>query len=149
MPPATTTSCGRPESSFCQFLALGNMRDSRASSLDRSALSSWEAVKRSDNVSDAGSRLAGSSADLCLSMLRQDADGNTIVDGLGRTLLEQSRDVPGLREQFSRAHENVHAHCRRYRGAGDSKLASRYEALRAYFEECAPNWRSAPKAERD
>ena len=25
MPPATTTSCGRPESSFCQFLALGNM----------------------------------------------------------------------------------------------------------------------------
>ena len=102
-----------------------------------------EAVKRSDNVSDAGSRLAGSSADLCLSMLRQDADGNTIVDGLGRTLLDQSRDVPGLREQFSRAHENVRANCRRFRGAGDSKLASRYEALRAYFEECAPNWRSA------
>ena len=24
MPPAPTTSCGRPESSFCQFLALGN-----------------------------------------------------------------------------------------------------------------------------
>ena len=24
MPPATTTSCGRPEPSFCQFLALGN-----------------------------------------------------------------------------------------------------------------------------
>ena len=24
MPLATTTSCGRPESSFCQFLALGN-----------------------------------------------------------------------------------------------------------------------------
>ena len=24
MPPATTTSCGRPESSFCRFLALGN-----------------------------------------------------------------------------------------------------------------------------
>ena len=28
MPPATTTSCGRPESSFRQFLALGNTRDS-------------------------------------------------------------------------------------------------------------------------
>ena len=25
MPPATTISCGRPESSFCQFLALGNI----------------------------------------------------------------------------------------------------------------------------
>ena len=24
MPPATTTSCGRPESSFRQFLTLGN-----------------------------------------------------------------------------------------------------------------------------
>ena len=27
MPPATTTSCGLPESSFCQFLALGNMAE--------------------------------------------------------------------------------------------------------------------------
>ena len=27
MPPATTTSCGRPESSFCRFLALGNSMD--------------------------------------------------------------------------------------------------------------------------
>ena len=25
MPPETTTSCGRPESSFCRFLALGNI----------------------------------------------------------------------------------------------------------------------------
>ena len=32
MPPATTTSCGRPESSFRQFLALGNTnREARAS----------------------------------------------------------------------------------------------------------------------
>ena len=105
------------------------------------------AVKGSENVSDAGSRLAGSSADLCLSMLRQDADGNTIVDGLGRTIREQSRDVPGLRDQFSRAHENVRAHCRHFRGAGDAKLASRYEALRAYFDECAPYWRSTPSTE--
>ena len=29
MPPATTTSCGRPESSFCQFLALGNSQQLR------------------------------------------------------------------------------------------------------------------------
>ena len=28
MPPATTTSCGRPESSFRQFLALGNRHGS-------------------------------------------------------------------------------------------------------------------------
>ena len=31
MPPATTTSCGRPESSFRQFLALGNIAAVRAS----------------------------------------------------------------------------------------------------------------------
>ena len=105
-----------------------------------------EAVKRNGNVSDAGARLAGSSADLCLSMLRQDADGITIVDGLGRTLREQSRDVPGFGDQFSRAHENVRAHCRRFRGAGDAELASRYEALRAYFDECAPIWRAMSTA---
>ena len=29
MPPATTTSCGRPESSFRQFLALGNTQEPR------------------------------------------------------------------------------------------------------------------------
>ena len=34
MPPATTTSCGRPESSFCQFLALGNKRTAGSSPVD-------------------------------------------------------------------------------------------------------------------
>ena len=106
-----------------------------------------EAVKRSGNVSDTGSRLAGSSADQCLSILRQDTDGNTIVDGLGQTILEQSREVPDFRDQFSRAHDNVRAHCRHFRDAGNGKLASRYETLRAYFDECAPNWHSTPKAE--
>ena len=79
-------------------------------------------------------------------MLRRDIDGNTVIDGLGRTLLEQSRDVPGIRHQVSRAHENVRSHCRHFRGAGDAKLASRYATLRAYFDECAPIWRNMSTA---
>ena len=34
MPLATTTSCGRPESSFCQFLALGNTAQLRTLGID-------------------------------------------------------------------------------------------------------------------
>ena len=105
-----------------------------------------EAVKRTDNISGTYATLAGRSADLCLSILRRDIDRNTVIDGLGRTLLEQSKDVPGIRDQFSRARENVRAHCRRFRGAGDAKLASRYETLRAYFDECAPIWRGKSTA---
>ena len=45
MPPATTTSCGRPESSFCQFLALGNRGESTSgrngSLLDRRQARRW------------------------------------------------------------------------------------------------------------
>ena len=105
------------------------------------------AVKRSGNASDVGSRLAASSADLCLSMLRQDTDSNTVVDGLGKTMLEQFREVPDIREQVSRANDNVRAHCRHFRGAGNGKLASRYETLLAYFDECAPQWQIPRKAE--
>ena len=88
--------------------------------------------------------LAAGIADLCLSMLRQDADDdNTIVDGLGHTIREQSRDTPDVHDQFSRAHENVRANCLYFHSAGDEKLASRYETLRAYFDECAPNWHNS------
>ena len=106
-----------------------------------------EAVKRSENAADAGSKLAASSADLCLSMLREDADGNTVVDGLGQTMLEQSREIPDFRDQFSRAYDNIRAHCRDFRGAGNTKLASRYELLRAYFDERASKWGTTPKPE--
>ena len=106
-----------------------------------------EAVKRSGNVSDVGSRFAASIADQCLLMLRLDTDGNTVVDGLGRTLLEQSWEVPDFRDRFSRAHENVRANCRQFIDDGDTKLASRYETLLAYFDECAPKWLTTSKAE--
>ena len=105
-----------------------------------------EAVKSSGNVSDVSSILAAGIADLCLSMLRQDADDdNTIVDGLGHTIREQSRDIPDVHDQFSRAHENVRANCLYFHSAGDEKLASRYETLRAYFDECAPNWHNSSR----
>ena len=101
-----------------------------------------EAVKRSARVSDDGSRMAAGVADLCLSMLWKDTDGHIIVDGLGQTMLKQSRAVPDLRDQVSRAHTNVCALGREFRDAGNAKLAWRYEALRAYFNARVPEWRT-------
>lgn len=103
------------------------------------------AVKRRQDASDVSSRMAAGGADLCLSMLREDADGRTIVDGLGQAMLEQAREVPDLREQFSPAYDNVRTQCRNFRDAGDGKLASRYGALRAYFDERAPHWRTGER----
>ena len=100
-----------------------------------------KAVKRNESASGVGSELAAGGADLCLSMLREDRDGHTVVDGLSQTMLEQSRQVPDLRDQFVRAYDNVRTQCRVFRDAGDTKLAARYEALRAYFDERAPQWR--------
>ena len=100
-----------------------------------------EAVNRNESSSDTGHRLAAGSADLCLSMLREDTDGNTVVDGLGQVMLEQTREVPDFRDQFLRAHDNVRTRCRHFHRAGETKLASRYETLLAYFDERAPMWR--------
>ena len=97
-------------------------------------------VERRGQASDANVRLAASCAKLCLSMLKTDADGVTVVDGLGETMMAQAEKVPDLREQFRRAHENVRAQYQRFRDTGDAKHASRYEALVAYFDERAPNW---------
>ena len=100
------------------------------------------AVQRTEDASDVASRLAANSAGRCLSILREDTDGHTIVDGLGQGMLEQ---CPSLQDLFPRAYDNVRANCRDFRDAGDTKLALRYEALRAYFEECAPRWHTKPR----
>ena len=57
-------------------------------------------------------------------------------------MLDQFGEVPDFRSQFSRAHDNVRAHCRNFRDAGEAKLASRYELLRTCFDERAPQWRA-------
>lgn len=88
-------------------------------------------------------KMAANIAALCLSMLRRDADGCTVVDGLGQAMLHQSRDVPDLHDWFSQAHDNVRTQYRSFRAAGNAKLASRYEALCSYFDERAPDWRVA------
>lgn len=104
-----------------------------------------KAVKRSEETS-VDWRLAASAADLCLSMVREDTDGHTVVDGLGQTMLEQSREVPDFREQFPRAYDYVRTQCRHFRETGNVELASGYEALCEYFDERAPKWRTtSPK----
>lgn len=99
-----------------------------------------EATKRTEDVSDDGSRMAASVADLCLSMLWTDSDGHRVVDGLGRTMLAQSREVPEVRDEVARAHANVRRYCDDFRRAGNVELAERYEALRDYFKQRASNW---------
>ena len=97
-----------------------------------------EAAKRGALASDDGFRMAAGVAELCLSMLWKDTDGHMVVDGLGQTMLKQSRTVPNIRDQLSRAYTNV---CTRGHEFRDPKLAWRYEALRAYFTR-APEWRT-------
>ena len=64
MPPATTTSCGRPESSFRQFLALGNTRGSGRSppdfcSGDAQSTAAAQRPDRAAHCRGSRSRLAG------------------------------------------------------------------------------------------
>ena len=100
-----------------------------------------EAVKRDGDNSDTSSQLAAVTADRCLSMLRQDTDGQVVVDGLGQTMLDEiggSQD--SWRDQALRAHERVRVYCRDFRDAGNTRLAARYEILRTYFDERASQW---------
>ncbi len=103
-----------------------------------------EAVKRGEAASDTSSKLAALNADRCLSMLRRDTDGQVVVDGLGQTMRDEFREVPNLRDEVLRAHENVRAYCRDFHDAGEMKLAARYEVLRGYFDERVPQWQGTP-----
>ena len=103
-----------------------------------------EAVKRSEAASDIGSKLAARNADRCLSMLRRDTDGHMVVDGLSLTMRDEIKEVPNLRDRVLRAHENVRAYYRDFHDAGNTKLASRYEVLRGYFDERVPQWQGTP-----
>ena len=104
-----------------------------------------EAVKRSEAASDTGSKLAALNADRCLSMLRRDTDGHMVVDGLGRTMRDELKEVPNLRDKVLRAHENVRAYYRDFHDAGNTRLAARYEVLRGYFDERVPQWQGTPR----
>lgn len=138
-----------PGEIYGQGLAAAYRLESRVAGYPRivvgpTCMNFLDAVKRGADASDIGSRMAASVADLCLAMLREDADGHTVVDGLGETMLERSREVPDFREQFPRAYENVRTQHRHFRDTGNVELAARYEALRAYFDEHASKWCTTP-----
>ena len=97
-------------------------------------------IRQVGSADDIGRRFAARLADWGLSALREDADGNMRVDGLGSAVRDTFGGVPDLGEHFSEAYKNVRANCRHFRETGDQKLASRYEALLAYFDERAPDW---------
>ena len=134
-----------PTEVYGQALEAAHQLESRVAGFPRivvgpECVKFLEGVRRRDNDSEVAWRLAARNASGCLSMLREDTDGHTIVDGLGPAMRDMNRAIPGFRDQVSKAYGNVRTHCRAFRDAGDSKLAGRYEALRKYFEECAPTW---------
>ena len=98
-----------------------------------------DTVKRYRGVNERWS-WAANVADMCLSMLQRHDDGTINIDGLGGTMLEQNRELPTVRKLVLQAHENVRANYQRY--ADDKKLGPRYKTLLAYFDKCAPKWRS-------
>ena len=82
-------------------------------------------------------------AELCIAMTRQDTDGQRIVDGLGRAMLDGIVKPLHSSEHVLRAHDRVRFHYERFRASGNQKLAGRYRALLAYFDEHAPKWYAA------
>lgn len=100
------------------------------------------ALQEARRDADDGYQGAAELAAHCCSLLRRDpSDWRAAVDVLG------SWAQPGgsshsqfLQEAFNRAHEYVRAELRRHEGTGCEKLAARYRALLAYFDERAPAW---------
>lgn len=77
----------------------------------------------------------------CCSMLRQDVDGQTVVDVLADGVWSTPEHRRSLRDVFVKAQDNVRSQLQSHREAGCTKLISRYGKLLAYFDEYAPVWR--------
>jgi hypothetical protein len=82
---------------------------------------------------DVFSQLDHDQALLCLSMLKVDTDGATIVDYLGSAF---SITMPSsIREELvSRALRFVNEQLAKHNNSGDNKLVDRYQQLLSYFE---------------
>ena len=100
---------------------------------------------------DADDRYQGAAelaAHCCFLLRRDPSDWRATVDVLGSWAQPGGPSHnPFLQEAFNRAHEYVRAELRRHESTGCEKLAARYRALLAYFDERAPAWESsAPPA---
>ena len=99
-------------------------------------------------ASDPLKQLAQHAARECLSLLRQDEDGQFIVDGLGPVMLNlvQTADALGnkgeLRSVATTAHDAVKKQLAEARASGNVTLISRYEALQRYFDSNIGGWQT-------
>ena len=84
--------------------------------------------------------LMGNMAGICRSFICQDTDGQWIVDFLGKGWRDQ---YPAETPQVNiarMAYDFVRNEADRFRQAGDTKLAPRYESLQKYIESRLPIW---------
>lgn len=91
-------------------------------------------AKRADSEDSLLSRVGCRAAELCLSMVAKDSDGEWIVHYLSETAMlgvGASRDAPILRV---RARAFAHTEYARFRKCGERKLAAKYARLLAYFD---------------
>ena len=138
-----------PGEVYGQALEAAYRLESRVAQLPRivvgpQCIEFLEGAKHDGHLPHIAAKMAAANADLCLSMLRRDADGSMSVDALGQVMRKESERIPDLRNQFSRAHDNVRDNFHRFRDADNRKLASRYQTLLAYFDERAPMWSTLP-----
>lgn len=87
-----------------------------------------------DNVS---SQIRSRVAELCLSLIRSDADGQRIVDYLGTAFREATRGAVNA-EVVGKARKYVAEQLALAAGSGNTKLLGRYQQVERYFST-APN----------
>lgn len=101
---------------------------------------------RQRGATDALGEMAQRTAQECLSMFRQDEDGQAIIDGLGPVVREifQIVGAPsgngGLGSTVASAHAVVRKQLSDARAIGDAKLTARYESLGRYFDRNISAW---------
>lgn len=75
----------------------------------------------------------------CLTFIKPDIDGRLILDFLGESSRKALSTVVQP-DMFKKAYDFVNDEFAKWSKAGDTKLASRYDELRSYFEAYKAQW---------
>jgi len=97
-----------------------------------------EYVRDEPATTDPG-RVARLTAARCLRFITEDTDGRPILDFLGDAFREASSSIV-TPDMIKKTFKFVTNECDRWAASGNTKLASRYERLREYFEAHKIQW---------
>ena len=78
---------------------------------------------------------------VCQSLTTKDTDGHWIVDFLGKGYRDIGDTPAIMKNAVTKAYDFVQTEADRFRKAGDSKLAERYDLLQQYIESRLPLWK--------